>query len=430
MNAIFAIRDLVRKLRMQIQKISGSLSDFYLIGISYEKTNTTTRSLFAVDDEVYERIAEQVSNSTLSELYVLSTCNRTEVYGFAGDAEQLIHLLCKETLGTAEQFIETAYILRGEAAVRHLYEVGCGLDSQILGDFEIISQVKKAAQKARKAKLLGAFTERLLSSVLQASKKVKNETGLSAGTVSVSYAVVQYLKQIPDIKVKRILLLGVGKIGRNACKNLINYLGTRQITLVNRTEETAKAYALQHGLAYAPYESLADQLKYSDIVLVATNASTPTIHKEDICEQNKVIVDLSIPNNVSEEVKSLPNLKVVDIDELSHVQDATLEVRKKEIPGARAIIEEKIEDFLHWHQKRKQAFILKGMKEKMEEIHQKEIKKFRKTTQANPEELETLSAHLVQRMVNVFGGKLKSANGKADHYCQILSEFFEIPDEK
>ncbi len=403
------------------------MSNFYLAGISYEKTNTAIRSLFAFDDAAYFSFGRRVHQDDIPECYILSTCNRTEIYGFASAADQLIEALCTQTKGTAKTFRKHAYLLKGEAAVRHLYEVACGLNSQILGDFEIISQVKRAGRMAKKTGLMGTFTERLINSVLQVSKQIKNETALSSGTVSVSFAVVQYLQQIPDIKHKKILLVGTGKIGRNTCKNLLNYLGSKNITLVNRTEESAQRFAREQGLLHAPIEALSAHLKQADIVLVATNAPTPVVRKKDVSTRNKIILDLSIPQNVDPEVRALPGIRVIDVDELSQIQDHTLEKRKSAIPHAAAIIEEQMQDFLYWHRMRKHAVILKGMKEKMEQIHRKEIKNQLKEASVNSEELEALSSRVVQKMVNVFASKLRRANGQADNYCQVLGEIFEIP---
>ena len=409
------------------QKATKSLSHFYLAGISYAKTATSIRSLFAIGDASYETLAAHKADQDIDECFVLATCNRTEICGFAPDAETLVTLLCRQTQGTAATFMAHAYVLTGEDAVRHLYEVACGLNSQILGDFEVISQVRHAARKAREAGLLGSFTERLLNSVLQVSKQIKNETALSSGTVSVSFAVVQYLQQIPDISQKNILLLGVGKIGRNTCKNLVSYLGVRHITLVNRTEAIAADFAAEQGLQHAPLAELSAQLQHTDIILVATNAPAATLHKEDLSDRNRIILDLSIPQNVSASIKRLPNVQVVDVDELSQIQDHTLEARKKEIPKATAIIAEQMQDFLYWYRMRKHAVILKAMKEKMEQIHRKEIKQQLKENPGHGEELEVLSSRVIQKMVNVFAGKLRKANGQADDYCQMLGEIFEIP---
>src|SRR5699024_9980971 len=217
------------------------------------------------------------------------------------------------------------------------------LKSQILGDFEITSQVRHAARIAKALGLMGTYTERLVDHVLQASKKVKNETRLSSGTVSVSFAVVQYLKYISDIENKNILLLGLGKIGRNTCDNLMSYHHTGNVTVMNRTEKKAQAYAARQGIHYAPFNKLSEQLEKNDIVLVATNAQKATLQRKDICYRNKYIIDLSIPHNVSNEVRGIPGLCVLDVDELSQAQDRTLEARKKEVRPAKAIIEGEVQ---------------------------------------------------------------------------------------
>lgn len=406
---------------------SKSLSRFFIAGISYEKTNTTRRSIYTIDDEAYLRLIQSAKKAGIPEIFILSTCNRTEIYGFVTDPGQLIDLLCSETKGDATLFRELAYIKQGNEAIHQLYCVAAGLDSQILGDYEIISQVKHSTKFAKEHEALGTFTERLINSVLQVSKQIKNETKLSAGTVSVSFAVVQYLKHLPDIKTKNILLLGVGKIGRNTCKNMIKHLGTGNITLINRTHETAAEFAQTYGLPCAPYEQLSEYLSKADIILVATNAKKPTILKKDISKRTKLILDLSIPHNVAEEVKTLPGLQVINVDDLSQVQDHTLEVRKKEIPKALAIIDDQMKDFLYWHQMRKHAIVLQAMKKKIEQIHRQEIKNQKRATNFNKEDMEEVSNRIVQKMVNVFAGKLRKANGQAENYVQMLGEIFEIP---
>lgn len=409
------------------QGMFTSLSHFFVAGISYEKANTAIRSLYAIDDAMHLRLIEKAKNLNLPELFILSTCNRTEICGFAQDADQLINLLCSETKGDAETFKPLAYIKQGTDAVRHLYCVASGLDSQILGDYEIISQVKQAARFAKEHQSLGTFTERLVNSILQVSKQIKTETKLSSGTVSVAFAVVQYLKHFPEIEKKNILLLGVGKIGRNTCKNMINYLSTGNITLINRSPGAARSFAQMHGLSFAPFEQLSDYLKKADIILVATNANKPTIRKKDISKNTQLILDLSIPHNVSEDVKTIPGLQLINVDDLSQVQDNTLEARKKEIPKAMAIIEEQMQDFLYWYQMRKHAIVLKAMKKKIAKIHSQEIKNQKKKTSYNKEEVEEISSRIVQKTINVFAGKLRKANGQADNYLQVLSEIFEIP---
>ncbi|HYM92906.1 MAG TPA: glutamyl-tRNA reductase, partial [Chitinophagaceae bacterium] len=236
---------------------SKNLPGFYTIGISYRKADAELRGRFSINHEQYSRVLDAAKLIGLDELFILSTCNRTEIYGFAEDAAQLIQLLCNETAGDKETFTQIAYVKKGIDAITHLYDVSAGLDSQILGDYEIIGQIKLAVKFSKEKGFVGAFLERLVNSVLQSSKAIKNQTELSGGTVSVSFAAVQYIyKNITAVADKNILLLGTGKMGRSACKNIVDYLGTRKITLINRTEEKAATLAGELGLIYAPIKDL------------------------------------------------------------------------------------------------------------------------------------------------------------------------------
>src|SRR5688572_4605924 len=197
-----------------------TISNFYVAGINYKKSDASVRGQFAICNEQYSRILERAEEQGLDEVFIISTCNRTEIYGFAYCSHQLVELLCTETAGDVDCFKQSAYIKTGEEAIEHLFTVGAGLDSQILGDYEIVGQIKSAVKFAKEQGFVGAFTERLCNCVLQSSKLVKNNTELSGGTVSVSFAAVQYIRQaVADPSSKNILLLGTGKIGRNTCKN-------------------------------------------------------------------------------------------------------------------------------------------------------------------------------------------------------------------
>src|SRR5205085_5111293 len=144
--------------------------------------------LFAVNTDQYQTLLTSAESYSLKELFVLSTCNRTEIYGCAYDAKVLIDLLCSVTAGNADTFKNFAYIKKGWDAIEHIFNVAAGLDSQILGDYEIVGQLKTAAKFSKQRGFIGAFTERLINSVLQSSKQIKNKTELSGGMVSVSFA--------------------------------------------------------------------------------------------------------------------------------------------------------------------------------------------------------------------------------------------------
>lgn len=406
---------------------SKDISNFHAVGINYRKTDAAIRGLFAINPAQYENLLKHAKTVELDDLFILSTCNRTEVYGFAPTAQELINLLCTETNGDSELFAQRAYVRSGEEAIRHLYQVGTGLDSQILGDYEIVGQIRNAAKFAKAQGCLGSFLERLVNSVIQVSKLIKNETDLSAGTVSVAFATVRLLEQrVPDIRDKKLLLLGVGKIGRNTCKNLKGYLGIRDITLINRTLAVAEDFAGKHGLRFAPYENLAAEMQAADVILVASNAPQPTVLASQLTDsRHKLIVDLSIPFNVEQAVAALPHIELINVDELSKIQDETLQLREREIPRALSIIDEHMEEFLYWYKMRKHAVVLKAVKDKLHEIHTREINQQKNGAQYKLEDIEEVSSRIIQKMINLMAGKVRKETDKSDLYISMINDIFE-----
>ena len=170
------------------------ISKFFIAGINYKKTDADVRGKLAINNEQYQNILSLAPSFGLSELFILSTCNRTEIYGFADNISQLIDLLCTQTKSSKEIFRDSSYIKNGMDAIEHLFNVAAGLDSQIFGDYEIVGQIKQAVKFSKEHDRIQAFTERLFNCVLQSSKVIKNQTELSSGTVSVSFAAVQYIK--------------------------------------------------------------------------------------------------------------------------------------------------------------------------------------------------------------------------------------------
>lgn len=396
-----------------------NISNFYVAGINYKKSDASVRGQFAISSEQYSTILEKASLQGLNEVFILSTCNRTEIYGFAYCSHQLVELLCSETIGDSETFKKSAYIKTGIDAIEHAFHVGAGLDSQILGDYEIVGQLKNAVKFSKEQGYVGAFTERLINCVLQSSKLVKNHTELSGGTVSVSFAAVQYIKQaVANPSSKNILLLGVGKIGRNTCKNLVDYLETDKITLINRSPEKAKELATELGLRSAPVEDLKQEIAKADIILVATNSPEPIILKEHVeGHGEKLIIDLSIPYNVHGEAQVLSNVQLINVDELSKMKDETLKMRMAEVPKAKAIIGGIMQEFEEWCEMRKHVPMLKELKVKLKELvayHQDLY-----TTTTCTKKLDSY----IQRVLNDTAGKVKVQNQRGCQYLAALNEF-------
>lgn len=406
---------------MQTNKPSD-ISNFYVAGINYKKTDAATRGMFSISSEHYEGILQAAAEQGVASMFILSTCNRTEIYGMGDNAGQLISLLCSRAQGDAATFRQTAYVKNGRDAVEHLFSVGAGLDSQLLGDYEIVGQLKQAVKFSKERGGINCFIERLVNAALQSSKEIRTNTALSGGTVSVSFAAVQYIKEhVINYEHCNIVLVGTGKIGRNTCKNLVDYLGTRNITLINRSEDKAIQLAKELGLNHAPMDELSQQIYDADIVLVASSADEPAIlrsHLENAGE--KLIIDLSVPNNVEATARELENVTLVNVDELSKMKDATLKKREAEIPMAMNIIAKHQEQFMEWCRMRRNAPVLnaiKGTLKKIADIHNSELN--------NPQTRCPYIAaeQRIQQVINGIAGRMQSQDRPGCYYLQAINEF-------
>lgn len=405
---------------------------FYAIGLNYKKADAEIRGHFSISEAAQKAILEAAKTKEITGLTLISTCNRTELYGFAKQATDLIKLLCEHTQGTIQEFEQVAYIHEGAHAVSHVFKVGTGLDSQILGDFEIISQLRNSWRRSKKTGMLNAYMERLGNAVIQASKRIKNETEISTGATSVSFAAVQYIMaRVPYVSEKNILLFGIGKIGRNTCENLIKHTKNEHITLVNRTKVKAEAIAGKFNLVVKDYAKIQSEIAQSDIMIVATGAQQPTISKE-LLYLNKplLILDLSIPKNVSDSVRENPNVTLVHLDELSKVTDATLAHRQSQIPLAERIIKEVNSEFNTWAQHRSFAPTIKALKSKLSEIKMGEIdNQRRKISDFNESQAEIISNRIIQKITTQVANHLKNANGSADKTASLIQELFQLNKE-
>jgi glutamyl-tRNA reductase len=402
---------------------------FYSIGLSYKKADADIRGKFSIDTQTKAKLLVQAKEEGIESLVVTSTCNRTEIYGFAQHPFQLIKLLCENSQGTVEDFQKVAYVYKNQEAVSHMFRVGTGLDSQILGDFEIISQLKIAFIESKNLGLVNNFLERLINAVIQASKKIKTETEISSGVTSVSYAAVHYIfKNVEDIGNKNILLFGTGKIGRNTCENLIKHSKNEHITLINRTKSKAEKVAGKFNLVVKDYADLELELRKADVVVVATGAQNPTIDKAILnLKKPLLILDLSIPKNVNENVKNLENVTLVHLDHLSQITDETLENRKLHIPAAEAIIEAIKEEFLTWTKGRKFAPTIHALKAKLNTIRDSELNFQRKKySNFDEKQAEIISNRIIQKITNHFANHLKADDTVVDESIDWINKVFQI----
>lgn len=402
------------------------LDRFCVAGINYHKADAATRGLFSISNEQFTSLAKDAKAAGIKSVFVVSTCNRTEIYGFAESVMQLVNLLLDHCRADKPTFFEYAYLKNGDPALQHLFSVAAGLDSQILGDYEILGQIKKSVEFAKVQGVIGPVMDRVLNFVLQASKKIKTETALSDGTVSVSFAAIELLQAMPGINQKKVLVIGAGKFGANVCKNLVAYFPGLQLTIMNRTDDTALALSKTGGFKFSEYKNKSKAIAAADVVIVCTNANEPTVLPQHFNEtDDKLVLDLSVPVNVHPQVKQMRGKLVIDVDEIStKILDRTLARRRAEVPKAETIIAWYTQEFWQWLKDYRFALHLKTWKSKLQEIDKLNLPacEFAKDTDLKE---QTMKA---QKAVKKLAVNLKTRNDKGCQFINLINDYLQTPD--
>ena len=402
---------------------------FYNIGVSYKKADAETRGKFSVSKENQVALLKEAKNKGVSGVFIVSTCNRTEIFGFVNRPCLLIELLCDFSEGNSEEFTEISNIFKDQAAIHNLFRIGTGLESQILGDYEIVGQLRQAFKVAKEHKTTNAYLERLVNSVLQASKRVKNETKLSSGTTSVSYAAVQYIiRNLSDYNSKNILVFGLGKMGKHTCKNLAEYTQNKSVCLINRTEEKTTEFVKDHAsIRKSVIENLKEEIANTDVLIVSTGADKPTITEEHIPKDKELLIlDLSMPENVAHYLAEYQNVTLVNVDELSKVTDETLAVRLAEVPIAESIIETHKLEFNDWLNHRRFTPAISALKKSLENIKNNEINfQKKKITNFDENQAEILTSRLIQKITTQFVKHLKDENTSVSESIDVIQKVFQ-----
>lgn len=410
---------------MNTDKNIHKTANFAVLSISYEKADAETRGKFAFFDGNVKKFVNEIHNQNLGDAFVVSTCNRTEIYTTTPNYLLIAELYCK-TIGVGlTEFMQYVNILKHEDALNHLFRVSAGLESQIIGDFEIIGQIKNAYHRFKKEKKnSNPFLERAINSAIQISKRIKNETGISNGAASVSYAAVHYiLKNQQQISDKNILLLGVGEIGQNTVENLVKHVYKPKVKVANRSQDKAEKIAEKYKIPHIEFENLHDELKQTDILIVATGAQHPIINQTHFPNgKETLVIDLSIPNNVEKNITENENVKLVDVDELSlHISETMIQ-RQKEIPKAEEIIKEMTKDFLEWEKKRKLAPNIHHFKAVLKNMERNEMHNIHKKHRYIDVNDMELSDKMIQKITNRFAKYIIDNPWKAEEISKLMQE--------
>lgn len=404
---------------------------FCVVGVNHWNTPINIRERFSLSDGQKEALLEAARREGIDSLLAVSTCNRTEIAAQNADRQELIRLLITYSDGTLDEFHSYGFEMEGTEAVEHLFEVACGLDSQILGDLQIIKQVKEAYELASDMDAVEGELHRLMQHVFRAHKRSRNETSLGKGAATTAYAAVRFAqKTFKDIASKEILLVGTGKIGHVTCKNLAS-LGATNVTVMNRTAKRAECIANRLNLSTAGMDQLPDQIAKADLIIVATGASEPIITMDDMKPaiadgRDKVLLDLSVPRNIDPEVGALSFVQLANMDYLSDVTDEAYRKREENIPLVKEIIEDELTDYNIWLRTRQVVPTIKALTQKFEGIREKEFEFFEhKIKDTDRDKVENLTHRIVNKIAAYSIEHLRDHH-ESEQIQQLVNDMFEL----
>lgn len=415
-------------------QIRENLQKFFVLGVSYRKTALDVRGRFSLTQEDQEALLLDAKDNGIEGLIVLSTCNRTEIYAHSSDMDLVTKLFLNYCKGDEKDFRYNGYTLQGSECIQHLYKVGSGLDSQIVGDFQIVGQVKNAYQLSEKHHMINSFLNRLFSFVFKASKKIKTETELSRGAASVSHAAVQYIKdKVLDLESANFLLFGTGEIGKDTCSNLLKHMQNRSLTLVNRSVERAEALANKYEINYRAMTHLSEEVKKAEVIIVATGAPHPTLLVEhfDGVKSSKLILDLSVPRNVDTAIDALENVVVISVDDLSeHISEA-MQQRLSCIPQAQDIIDDSVREFYGWLEVTFLSPVIVALKDNLNKIRDKELDYHRsKMSEDELKRVEKITSNLMNKIARACINHLKDHHKTQSSPMETLNMIFQGTETK
>ncbi|MBC6991662.1 glutamyl-tRNA reductase [Hymenobacter sp. BT491] len=415
------------------------LHPFKAVSLSFKKAPLEIRELIALDEAACRRFLHTLHHDLgLSDLLVLSTCNRTEVY-YAADRDQspaIIEAL-SQLKGLADISAHYAYfdiLDTYQESVQHLFEVAMGLDAQVVGDLQISNQVKMAYQWSADADAAGPFLHRIMHTVFFTNKRVQQETSFRDGAASTAYAALELVEELTtDVANPRVLVVGLGEIGADVCRHLGDSKSFSNVTICNRTRAKAKALAEECGVQVLDFENLVQGMKEADVVITSIASDTPFFTREMVEHLDvlsyKFFIDLSVPRSIESDVEAVPGVLVYNIDAIQSRASEALERRLAAVPHVRAIIAESIIGLADWTKEMMVSPTIQKLKNALESIRQEEMDRFQK--KMSPEEakrMDEVTKSLMQKVLKQPVLQLKAAckRGEADQLIDLLTDLFDL----
>jgi glutamyl-tRNA reductase len=406
-----------------------------LVGLSHKTAPVEIREKLTFPaNRQGDALGRLTCTNDVAEAVILSTCNRTEIYavtsGHCDGPAAVIDFLCDYHDLDRAGLVPSLYTLQGESVVRHLFRVVSSLDSMVVGEAQILGQVKDAYDHAFENGAAGRVVNRLFRLSFEVGKRVRSETAIGEAAVSISYAAVELARKVfESLSGRTILVLGAGKMSELTAKHLVSQ-GVRSVLVANRTYERAVELAERFEGEAIRYDDLFERMRDADIVISSTAATHAVVHKEQIVDVMRgrpkrplFLIDIAVPRDIDPAVNGVPNVFLYDIDDLSGVVESNLAERQREAAKAEIIIEEELATFERWLDGMEVVPTVAGIRAKAETVRAEEMEKaLRKLDGLSERELATVDA-LTQAIVNKLlhgpTARLKAAAEEKDGYAYV-----------
>lgn len=408
---------------------------FKSLALSYKTAPLRIREQVSLNEAGAKQLLHFLKDYTqASDLLVVSTCNRTEIYyvaekDLAADIFKGLALIKNPESGFEQHFAK----YEGAACIRHLFEVAIGLDAQVIGDLQISGQVKNAYQWSADENVAGPFLHRLMHTIFFANKRVVQETSFRDGAASISYAAKELAEDLTvALQEPKILVLGVGEIGQDFCLNLVGSR-LRNVTILNRTPEKAEALAIRCGFNFGGIENLPEEISKADVIVSSVSGNDPLITLESMKEvrilSHKFFIDLSMPRSIESSIEELHGAIIYNLDDIREKTTEAVKKRRASVPMVQTIISESILEFEDWSKEMVVSPTIQKLKQSLEQIRKEELTRFIKN--AKPEEaqrLEDMSRSLMQKFLKYPVLHLKAAckRGEAESLSELLQDLFNL----
>jgi len=414
------------------------------IGMNHETAPVELRELAAFGGHNIDEVMNAISSiKDIKESIVLSTCNRVEILfttdNEKGGTESVIDFLCRYSQISREKLLPILYIYNDQEAIRHIFRVGASLDSLIIGEPQILGQVKEAYRIAVDHKSSSVILNKLMHRTFSLAKKIRTETEISGSAVSISFAAVELGKKIfGDLEGKKVLLIGAGEMAELAATYLVHNR-VDKIKVANRTFRRAVEVADQFHGETISFEEIGDQLLYIDIVITSTASPEPIISSDQVKKAMKgrknrplFFIDIAVPRNVESRVNEIENAFVYNMDDLKGIIESNLSKRKNEAVKAERMVDEEVIKFSEWLKTLDVVPTIVALKEKCKKIRQIELKKtLSRLGNLTPEQrksVEDLALSITKKVLNdpIVFLKGKENRSSRDLYLDITQKLFNL----